>query len=146
MFRCRNANRPECRHGQASEECSKHFDSHRDTLEWKCWGLTEQQLKEAASPPSPITLLGLLRHSTLVECFWFEAVLQGKPARTDLFVSDKDPDADFNDLESHSAEEVLREWKRACEASHRNVAGRWPTSTMSRPSLVFGTTRRCAGS
>jgi Protein of unknown function (DUF664) len=99
------------------------LDLHRDTLEWKCSGLTEPQLKEAASPPSTLTLLGLLRHATLVERLWFEAVLQGKPMRTDLYLSEEDPDSDFNDLESNSSGEVLRAWKQTCDVSRRNVAG-----------------------
>jgi Protein of unknown function (DUF664) len=38
------------------------FDFHRDTLALKCEGLTEEQLRERAVPPSTMSLLGLVRH------------------------------------------------------------------------------------
>jgi len=41
------------------------LDAQRDTLEWKCSGLTPEQLKEAASPPSRLSLLGLLQSGEL---------------------------------------------------------------------------------
>jgi len=43
----------------------------RETLLLKCSGLTAEQLKERAVPPSGLTLLGLVRHMTDVERWWF---------------------------------------------------------------------------
>ena len=46
------------------------LDYHRATLAWKCAGLTDEQLRERAVPPSSLSLLGLLgtwpRSSALV--------------------------------------------------------------------------------
>jgi len=47
------------------------LDYHRDTLLFKCAGLTAGQLKERAVPPSRLSLLGLVRHMTEVERWWF---------------------------------------------------------------------------
>ncbi len=47
------------------------LDFHRDTLLHKCAGLTAGQLKERAVPPSRLSLLGLVRHMTEVERWWF---------------------------------------------------------------------------
>jgi hypothetical protein len=47
------------------------LDFHRDTLLHKCAGLTVGQLKQRAVPPSRLSLLGLVRHMTEVECWWF---------------------------------------------------------------------------
>jgi hypothetical protein len=47
------------------------LDFHRDTLLLKCAGLTAGQLKERAVPPSRLSLLGLARHMTEVERWWF---------------------------------------------------------------------------
>jgi uncharacterized damage-inducible protein DinB len=47
------------------------LDFHRDTLLQKCAGLTADQLKERAVPPSRLSLLGLVRHMTEVERWWF---------------------------------------------------------------------------
>src|SRR5436190_10602074 len=50
------------------------LDYHRATLAWKCDGLSDDQLREAAVPPSALTLLGLVRHMGEVERWWFGVV------------------------------------------------------------------------
>jgi uncharacterized damage-inducible protein DinB len=47
------------------------LDYHRLTLQHKCAGLTAEQLKRRAVPPSALSLLGLVRHMTEVERWWF---------------------------------------------------------------------------
>lgn len=56
------------------------LDFYRDTLPMKCAGLTDEQLRTASLPPSPLTLLGLLQHVTEVERNWFRRVLTGEQA------------------------------------------------------------------
>jgi uncharacterized damage-inducible protein DinB len=93
------------------------LDFQRQTLEWKCSGLTPEQLKAATVPPSPLTLLGLLRHMAGAEQYWFQTVLLGRTAPDVYEVEDA-----WGDLDSQSVEEVVRRWKEACETSRRNVA------------------------
>src|SRR5919205_92958 len=38
------------------------LDFYRATLAQKCEGLTDEQLRTASVPPSPLTLLGLVQH------------------------------------------------------------------------------------
>jgi hypothetical protein len=65
------------------------LDFHRDTLLLKCTGLTAGQLKERAVPSSRLSLLGLVRHMTEVEHWWFRM----HAANADLpFPYDPDPD------------------------------------------------------
>ena len=40
---------------------------HRDALEAKCAGLSDEQLVSRAAPPSPLSLLGLVRHLAEME-------------------------------------------------------------------------------
>jgi uncharacterized damage-inducible protein DinB len=56
------------------------LEYHRATLEMKCEGLSDAQLKEAAVPPSPMSLLGLVRHMAEVERGWFRRTLAGQEA------------------------------------------------------------------
>ena len=49
---------------------------HRDTLRWKCSGLTQDQLAQAL-PPSDMTLGGMMKHLAIVESSWFESVFAG---------------------------------------------------------------------
>jgi hypothetical protein len=53
-------------------------DYHRATLITKCAGLTVEQLKRRASPPSTLSLLGLVRHMTEVERGWFRMYAGGE--------------------------------------------------------------------
>jgi len=56
------------------------LDFYRATLVARCEGLTDDQLRTAAVPPSPLTLLGLLQHAAEVERNWFRRVLLGEDA------------------------------------------------------------------
>lgn len=101
------------------------LDAQRDTLAWKCSGLTPEQLKEAAAPPSPLTLLGLLRHLTEVEYFWMEGILLGQGSHLGMYsgqVNPVDGDRAWTDLDSRPVAEVMQNWKDACAASRRNAA------------------------
>lgn len=44
---------------------------HRAVLARKAEGLSDEQARQAACPPSALTLLGLIRHMTDVERWWF---------------------------------------------------------------------------
>lgn len=48
---------------------------HRVVLARKLDGVTDEQGRRAACPPSVLTLLGLVRHMTDVERWWFRRVL-----------------------------------------------------------------------
>ncbi|MCE9622210.1 MAG: DinB family protein [Actinomycetia bacterium] len=48
---------------------------HRTVLARKLDGVTDEQGRRAACPPSTLTLLGLVRHMTDVERWWFRRVL-----------------------------------------------------------------------
>ncbi len=101
------------------------LDAQRATLEWKCAALTPEQSKEAASPPSRLTLLGLLRHLTEVEYFWLEYILLDRAGRLGMYSGVGNPvegERAWTDLDSHPADQVLQNWKEACAASRRNAA------------------------
>lgn len=59
---------------------------HRSVLARKLDGLTDEQGRSAAIPPSGLTLLGLIRHMTDVERWWFRRVLvaEGVPPLFDM--------------------------------------------------------------
>ena len=54
------------------------LDYHRDTLLFKCQGLTGEQLARRAVAPSSLSLLGLVRHMTEVERAWFRIRFAGR--------------------------------------------------------------------
>jgi uncharacterized protein DUF664 len=70
----------------------------RATVAAKCAGLTPEQLAVRAVPPSPMSLLGLLRHLGDVERGWFRWVVGGDTtSRPRYYDPDTNPDGDFTD-------------------------------------------------
>jgi hypothetical protein len=97
------------------------LDYHRATLLVKCAGLSGEQLARLSVPPSTMTLLGLVRHMTLVEWWWFEHVFAGDPSPEPIDTSE-DPDADFNAGEPASADADLMNFESRCAQSRTIVA------------------------
>jgi uncharacterized damage-inducible protein DinB len=64
--------------GSEREILTGFLDWHRATLEHKCGGLDDEQLRTQASPPSTLSLLGLVRHLAEVERSWFRRVIGGE--------------------------------------------------------------------
>jgi Protein of unknown function (DUF664) len=98
-----------------------YLDYHRATLEMKCSGLTDDQLRERSVAASSLSLLGLVRHLTEVERSWFQA----RFARTDappIYFSDDNLDGDFDDLDFPDVAQVFATYREACEQSRRVVA------------------------
>ena len=93
------------------------LDYHRDTLRWKVSGLDQEQLARTLAP-STMTLGGMMKHLALVENWWFEVVLLGRPDMPPFDVVDWDADPDW---EWHSAAEETPEEVRAL--FDRAVAG-----------------------
>ena len=100
------------------------LEFHRWTLEWKCDGLTPEQLAERSVPPSSMSLLGLVRHMAEVERGWFRRCLADEDAPL-LYCSDDeggDPDGDFNAVDPARAEDDLATWRAECAAARANLA------------------------
>ena len=72
---------------------------HRDTLRWKCSGLTQDQLAQTL-PPSDLTLGGMMKHLAVVESGWFEEGFAGGSLMPPFDTVDWDTDPDW---EWHSA-------------------------------------------
>ena len=91
------------------------LDYQRRTLLLKCAGLTAEQLKLRSVPPSTLSLLGLVRHMTEVEIWWFGMHAAGEDHRFPY-----DPDSvglDFDDVADAEAPANLVAFEAQCEAS-----------------------------
>jgi hypothetical protein len=82
------------------------LDFHRETLLLKCAGLTAGQLRERAVPPSGLSLLGIVRHMTDVERWWFRVHGTGQDMTFRYFTEDN-LNGDFDDLDEPGAPAVL---------------------------------------
>jgi uncharacterized damage-inducible protein DinB len=54
----------------------------REVLHLTAYGLTDEQARQAAVPPSPLTVGGLVKHVTLVEQNWIDMILERERAET----------------------------------------------------------------
>jgi Protein of unknown function (DUF664) len=85
------------------------LDFHRETLLWKCAGLTDEQLRARPVPTSTLSLLGLVRHLTEVERGWFFDHLPHEA--TPIYFTEDAPDDDFDALDSVPVAEVLDRYR-----------------------------------
>src|SRR3954471_17906207 len=102
------------------------LDFYRATLAGKCDGLTEQQLRTASVEPSPLTLLGLLRHMAEVERNWFRRVLVGEQAPP-IYDPSADPDGHdggFDLTDDATTAGAWATWEAEIEVARSRCAGR----------------------
>ncbi|MFF0886125.1 DinB family protein [Streptomyces sp. NPDC003456] len=97
------------------------LDFHRQTLAWKCEGLSDEQLRSASVEPSNLSLLGLVRHMADVERSWFRRVLANEDAPP-LFFSAEDPDGEFHLTEADTWERTRAVWQAEIEAARARTA------------------------
>ncbi len=96
------------------ESLESWLEFYRATLPIKVGGLTAEQLCRAAVPPSPLTLLGIVRHLTYVERVWFTNTVAGIDAPP-LYCED-DRDGDFNGIAPETAFDDLARFHDELEA------------------------------
>ncbi|MDQ1647952.1 MAG: hypothetical protein QOG60_9 [Frankiaceae bacterium] len=108
------------------------LDYHRATLQQKCTGLTDEQLKQRAVPPSGLSLLGLVRHLADVERSWFRQRMDGQKL-ADLYGTDEHPDADFEGVDAADAASDLATLGREVERARATAATHHLDDTFAHP-------------
>jgi uncharacterized damage-inducible protein DinB len=131
-------NRPE------AETLIGSLDYQRVTLERKCSGLSDEQLRETLSP-SPITLGGLLKHLACVEDSWFTEVVAGQPlpepwASVDF---EADPDWTWHSAAADSGATLRALWAERVSRSRRIISAQLSDSedaalSQTHPVLYWG--------
>lgn len=95
------------------------LEYHRRTLLSKCAGLTAEQLKQRSVPPSRLSLLGLVRHMTEVERWWFRMHADQQDVELP-----RPENADFEDLDDADAAADLVAYRDEVEEARAAVAGK----------------------
>jgi hypothetical protein len=103
--------------GDERETLRAFLDYHRATLALKCEGLTDSQLRSRSSPPSTLTLLGLVRHMAEVERTWFQRVFVDH--EVPLIWSTRIDFQAAYDASNSTREEAFGAWEREVEISRR---------------------------
>jgi uncharacterized damage-inducible protein DinB len=95
----------------------------RDTLRWKCSGLTADQLARSVAPTT-MTLGGLLKHLAVVEAGWLNQTFAGgmvKPSWSGE-IDQGDPDWSFATAVGASPEQLFAWFDESIEVSNRVIA------------------------
>ena len=106
-----------------SEMLEAWLEFHRATLELKCEGLSDEQLKQRPVETSALSLHGLVRHLAEAERSWFRRVLLIQPDLPRIWCTDDNPDLDLLPLDNASWSTDLIVWQNEC-ALAREVAAR----------------------
>ncbi|MGX1129683.1 putative damage-inducible protein DinB [Streptomyces glaucescens] len=95
------------------------LDFHRATLELKCRGLDDAQVRVASAEPSSLTLLGLVQHLAEVERNWFQRVFAGLDVPP-VF----EEETGYALAPARGLDEVLAVWRREIARGRELCAGR----------------------
>jgi uncharacterized damage-inducible protein DinB len=113
------------------EMVSAFLDFLRATLLWKIDGLSDEDLRRPMTP-SGVSLLGLVKHSTVVERFWFRKAFAGEDVSVPW--STDDPGADWRIEPEETTEAIVELYRAEVERSRAIVAGQaWETRAVRPP-------------
>ncbi|MCK2238453.1 MULTISPECIES: DinB family protein [unclassified Crossiella] len=105
------------RQGDERETLRVYLDFHRATLAMKCADLSTEDLRRQSSPPSTLSLLGLVRHMAEVERTWFRRVINAEDIP--LVWSDSFDFQAAYDATDCTREEAFAAWENEIEHSRR---------------------------
>ncbi|GIG63321.1 mini-circle uncharacterized 19.1 kDa protein [Longispora fulva] len=114
--------RSEPPHAPAGERAAleARLDFQRATLLMKCAGLTPEQLAMRSVEPSTLSLLGLIRHMSVVES-WFH-FYDDKPIHQFFWDYNPDHPDGSDDVDTNHAEDDLASYLASVERSREAVA------------------------
>ena len=95
-----------------------YLDYHRVVLARKAEGITDDEARAAACPPSDLTLLGLIRHMTEVERHWFRRSLVDE----DIGPVYGDADEDFRVPANATVADALAAYWDEIAVANQNLA------------------------
>jgi hypothetical protein len=93
----------------------------RASIHRKCAGLSAAQLAEKSCPPSPMSLIGLVRHLTEMERAYAHRLAE--PGLALLYCTDASPDGDFDDVHADTAFADLEVFTVHCGRSREIMDG-----------------------
>lgn len=103
--------------GGERETLRAYLDFHRATLAMKCAGLSDDELRRRAMPPSTLSLLGLVRHLAEVERAWFRRTINGEDVPL-VWSAEGDYQAAY-DASTATRTEAFQAWQTEVEHARR---------------------------
>jgi hypothetical protein len=96
-------------------------DYYRATLVHKCAGLAGEQLADRSCPPSPMSLIGLVRHMIEMERAYAHRLAE--PQLPLYYCTDDNPEGDFEDANAADAMTDLARYSEHCARSKEIMSG-----------------------
>jgi len=109
--------------GDERETLTGFLTFQRQTLEWKCRGLQDDQLRSRPIETTQISLLGLVRHMAEVERGWTRKGVEGGDV-TYYWCTDEHPNAEFDDVATADVAEAFDRWRAECANTDAVIAGK----------------------
>src|SRR4051794_20301294 len=106
--------------GPELEMLKAFLDYHRATLLQKISGVSEEDVKRKALPPSNLSLLGLAKHLAYVERSWFQRWFKGQDDLAFPWTKAA-PDADFRIEPDETAASIIALYQAEVEKSRQIV-------------------------
>ncbi|MGW5867618.1 DinB family protein [Streptomyces sp. NPDC055239] len=97
------------------------LDYHRATLLSKCAGLDDEQLRRAPVASSSLSLMGLVRHLSENERYWFRVIASGENL-SEIYCTEEEPERDFNPAEEDTWAEAEATWQAEIAAAREATA------------------------
>jgi hypothetical protein len=98
------------------------LDTYRDALLDKCDGLTGEQLTARSCPPSPMSLIGLIRHMTEMERMYGHRLADWDTGL--LYCTEENEEADFDSVTAEAAAGDLQTFRAHCARTRQIMAAR----------------------
>lgn len=125
--------------GNEKDTLSSFLQYLRETIVLKCTGLSEEQMRSTPTI-STMNLLGMVKHLTIVERYWFQGVFLD--ADVALPWSEEDPNGDWRASDSDTVSAALDAYVAECQISDQVVRdhdlealAKWAPSDEERRSL-----------
>jgi hypothetical protein len=97
------------------------LDYWRASLLHKCAGLTAAQMVERSCPPSPMSMIGLVRHMVEMERGYAYRLADRETPL--LYCTDDSPEGDFEDVSPDAVEADLATYRVHCDRSREILSG-----------------------
>lgn len=102
------------------EALAGYLEYYRATVEMKSRGLTSEQARIRAMPPSTLSMHGMVRHLAGVERWWFQQNFERRDVPF-LFITTDNPNLDFDPPSDADFAADLEAWRAECAVSREIV-------------------------
>ena len=92
----------------------------------------DEQAARRRTLPSATSMMGLLKHLTKVEYFWFQHCFAGRDPDYNAY-EDDDDDSDFDVADEDTVADLIARYEASCDESRKAIEGATPDTLAKKP-------------